>query len=151
MARKLEEKIRIPAYHLDVLYWQPGWVKTERDKWRSIQEDLCSKDEWILDGNYGATLDIRIKTCDTIIFLDINKFICLAKAVWRSMKSHGKTRSDMAAGCKERFDIEFAKWILEYPTKNKPEILSRLQCLTPEKNIIILRSAKEVAAFLNAS
>jgi len=151
LAKKLEEKMRIPAYHLDALYWQPGWVETERSKWRSIQEELCSKDEWILDGNYGATLDIRFKNSDTIIFLDINKFTCLARAVWRSIKSYSKTRSDMAAGCKEQLDIKFAKWILEYPTKNKPEILNRLAGLPPEKNIIILRSTKEVEAFLKVA
>lgn len=151
LAKRLEEKTCIPAYHLDALYWQPGWVKTESSKWRSIQEELCSKEEWILDGNYGATLDIRLKNSDTIIFLDINKFTCLARAVWRSIRSYGKARSDMAAGCKEQFDINFAKWILEYPAKNKPEILRRLAGLSPEKNIIILRSTKEIEAFLKAA
>lgn len=57
----------------------------------------------------------------------------------------------MAAGCKEQFNINFAKWILEYPTKKKPDILSRLAGLPPEKNIIILRSTKEIEVFLNAA
>lgn len=151
LAKQLEKKTCIPAYHLDALYWQPGWVETERNKWRSMQEDLCGKDEWILDGNYSATLDVRLKCSDTIIFLDINRFTCLARAIWRSLKSYGKTRPDMAEGCKEQFDIKFAKWILDYPAKNKPEILRRLEILPPEKNIIILRSAKEVRGFLDGA
>lgn len=148
LAKELEKKTGIPAYHLDALFWQPGWVETERDRWRSIQEDLCSKSEWILDGNYGGTLDIRLKYSDTIIFLDINRFICLARAIWRSVKSYGRTRADMAEGCVEQFDVSFAKWILEYPITRKPEILERLKALPPEKSVIILSSLKEVKEFL---
>lgn len=148
LAKKLEQKTGIPAYHLDALFWQPGWVETERGKWRFIQEDLCNKDAWILDGNYGSTLDIRLRYSDTIIFLDINRFTCLVRAILRSVKSYGRTRPDMAEGCKEHFDISFAKWILEYPTKRKPGILERLNALPPEKSVIILSSPKEVEEFL---
>lgn len=148
LARKLESQTGIPAYHLDALYWQPGWIGPEREQWRSIQEELCRKDEWILDGNYGATLDIRLKRSDTIIFLDINRFICAARALWRSMKSHGKTLPDMAAGCKEQFDFGFIKWILDYPTTKKPDILTRLEKLPAETRIVILRSPQAVRRFL---
>lgn len=148
LAIQLGKKWGLPVYHLDALYWQPGWIETERNKWRLIQEELCSKDEWILDGNYGATLDIRLKHSDTIIFLDINKFICLARVTWRSIKSYGKTRSDMAKGCKEQFDINFAKWILDYPSTKKPEILKCLEKLPPDKKVFILNSSSAVNNFL---
>lgn len=148
LAKELQKKTGIPAYHLDALFWKPGWVETERDIWRSIQEGLCSESEWILDGNYGGTLDIRLKHSDTIIFLDINRFTCLVRVIWRSLKSYGRTRADMAEGCAEQFDLSFAKWILEYPKTRKPEILERLRALPPEKSVIILRSPKEVKEFL---
>lgn len=148
LAKALERKTGLPAYHLDALFWKPGWVETEREKWRSIQEELCSKNEWILDGNYGGTLDIRLRHSDTIIFLDINRFTCLTRATWRSVKSYGRTRPDMAEGCKEQFDVSFAKWIWEYPKTKKPEILERLKALPAEKSVIILSSPKEVKEFL---
>ncbi len=113
-----------------------------------MQEELCQKDEWILDGNYGGTLDVRLKHSDTIIFLDINRFTCLARATWRSITSYGKTRSDMAEGCKEQFDLGFAKWILDYPASRKPGILKLLDELPAEKNVYILHSPAEVKAFL---
>lgn len=148
LAKELAMKTGIPAYHLDALFWQPGWVETEREMWRSIQEDLCSKDAWILDGNYGSTLDIRLMHSDTIIFLDINRFICLARAICRSIRSYGKTRPDMAAGCEEHFDFKFAKWIIDYPVLKKPEILKCLNALPPEKTIIVLTSTEGVKRFL---
>lgn len=149
LARKLQEKIGIPAYHLDALYWRPGWVKTERDAWRALQEEICTKEAWILDGNYGATLDIRLRHSDTIIFLDINRATCLIRALWRSVASYGKRRPDMAEGCEERLDFAFAKWIWEYPVTRKPEISKSLNALSSDKKVVILSSAKEVKQFLN--
>lgn len=144
LARALGRKTGIPTYHLDALFWQPGWIETERGQWRSMQEDLCSQEAWILDG----TMDIRLKHSDTIIFLDINRFICLARVIWRNVRSYGKTRLDMAPGCTEHFDPKFIKWILGYPTAKKPEILRQLQALPREKNVIILNSLAAIEQFL---
>ncbi|PJE57249.1 DNA topology modulation protein [Marinomonas sp. BSi20584] len=148
LAKSLEAKLGIEAYHLDSLFWKPGWVETGRDEWRSIQESLCAKSEWILDGNYGGTIDVRLKNSDTIIFLDINRYTCLFRAIWRSIKSYGKTRPDMAEGCKEQFDFGFAKWILDYPNSRKPKMLELLHALPNDKKVIILRSPREVKRFL---
>lgn len=148
LAKSLETKLGIKAYHLDSLFWKPGWVETKRDEWISIQESLCAKSEWILDGNYGGTIDVRLKHSDTIIFLDINRYTCLFRAIWRSTKSYGKTRPDMAEGCKEQFDFGFTKWILDYPNSKKPKMLELLYALPNDKKVIILRSPREVKRFL---
>jgi adenylate kinase family enzyme len=148
LAKNLEAILGIKAYHLDALYWQPGWVEPEPAKWRAMQESLCAGSEWILDGNYGGTLDIRLKHSDTLIFLDINKYRCLLRVLWRSLKTYGKTRPDMAQGCKEQFDLHFAKWILDYPNSRKPKILEQLNTLSSEKKVIILSSPKQVRHFL---
>lgn len=144
----MQKKLGIPVHHLDALYWKPGWVKTERDVWRALQENMCSGDTWIVDGNYGSTLDIRLQRSDTIIFLNLNRFICLARALWRSIAQYGKRRPDMAEGCEERLDFAFAKWIWEFPVEQTPEILKRLQAMSGEKTIIILSSPREVKQFL---
>lgn len=148
LARALAVKLNMPVYHLDALYWKAGWKETERNEWRRIQEELCNRDKWIMDGNYAGTLDIRLIHSDTIIFLDINRYLCVARALWRSLLSYGKTRPDMAEGCEERIDLRFIKWILDYPDKNKPELLMRLKARMPEKNVIILSSPRAVREFL---
>jgi len=148
LAKKLESKLGIEAYHLDALFWKPGWIETERVEWRSIQEKLCAKSSWIMDGNYGGTMEVRLKHSDTIIFLDINRYVCLFRAIWRSIKSYGKTRPDMAEGCKEQLDFGFGKWILDYPNSRKPKILKLLSSLPKDKKVIILSSSNEVKRFL---
>ena len=41
---------------------------------KSVFLDRLSKiienSEWIIDGNYGSTMELRMQKCDTVIFLD---------------------------------------------------------------------------------
>lgn len=54
----------------------------------------------------------------------------------------------MAEGCKERFSFDFIKWIWEYPKKRRPIILTKLEHLSKEKEVIILQSPRDVRSFL---
>ncbi|WML44591.1 DNA topology modulation protein [Neobacillus sp. PS3-40] len=148
LARQLGEKLKINIYHLDALFWKPNWVGVPRDEQIKVQNDLVKKDEWIIDGNYGGTMDIRLNAADTIIFLDISRTICVYRAFKRMLKYRNKTRPDMGEGCEERFSFEFFKWIWEYPKTKSPKILERLEQLSKEKEVIILKSTKDVENFL---
>ncbi|EEM22237.1 Topology modulation protein [Bacillus thuringiensis serovar tochigiensis BGSC 4Y1] len=106
------------------------------------------EDEWIIDGNYGETMDIRMNAADTIIFLDIHRTICVYRAFKRVVQYRNKTRPDMGAGCEERFDLQFFKWIWEYPNVKRPTIIKKLEQLPEEKKVIVLKSSSEVRKFL---
>lgn len=100
--------------------------------------------------DYGSTLDVRLEHSDTIILLDINRYVCLFRVIWRSVKSYGKTRPDMAEGCKEQFDVGFWRWVLDYPLGRKPTILALLQALPKDKSVVILSSKSDVKKFLTS-
>lgn len=148
LARQLGEKLKINVYHLDALFWKPNWVGVPKDEQKKVQNDLVRKEEWIIDGNYGGTMEIRLNAADTIIFLDIPRTICVYRAFKRMLQYRNKTRPDMGEGCEERFDLDFFKWIWDYPKTKRPEILKRLQQLSNDKQVIIFKSPKEVQQFL---
>lgn len=93
-------------------------------------------------------MDIRINAADTIIFLDINRTICVYRAFKRVVQYWNKTRPDMGAGCEGRFDSQFFKWIWQYPKTKRTSILKRLNQLSKDKDVIILKSSNEVRLFL---
>ncbi|MED1410990.1 MULTISPECIES: DNA topology modulation protein [Bacillus] len=148
LAKQLGNKLKIQVYHLDALFWKPNWVSVPKDEQRTVQNDIIKEEKWIIDGNYGGTMDIRINAADTIIFLDIHRTICVYRAFKRIVQYRNKTRSDMGEGCEERFDLQFFKWIWEYPKTKRPSILIRLDQLSQDKEIIILKSPNEVQRFL---
>ncbi|PGM96098.1 DNA topology modulation protein [Bacillus cereus] len=148
LARQLGNKLKIQVHHLDALFWKPNWVGVPREEQRTVQNNLIKEEKWIIDGNYGGTMDIRINAADTIIFLDIHRTICVYRAFKRIVQYRNKTRPDMGAGCEERFDLQFFKWIWEYPKSKRPAILKRLDQFNKDKRIIILKKPNEVQRFI---
>jgi adenylate kinase family enzyme len=130
------------------LFWKPNWVGVPKDEQKKVQKDLVRNEEWIIDGNYGGTMEIRLHAADTIIFLDIPRTICVYRAFKRMLQYRNRTRPDMGEGCEERFDLDFFKWIWDYPKMIRPEILKRFEQLSKDKQVIIFKSPKEVKQFL---
>jgi len=147
-AKSLGGILESDVHHLDALFWKPNWVGVPREKQKKIQNELVKQEEWIIDGNYGGTMDIRLNAADTIIFLDIPRIVCAYRVLKRMIQYRNMTRPDMGEGCEERFDLNFIKWIWEYPKTKRPNILDRLQQLSNDKNVIILKSPKDVKRFL---
>ena len=148
IAARLGERLSLPVHHLDRMFWRPCWIETPHDEWRTIQERICRQAEWVIDGNYGATMDIRLIACDTVIFLDLPSLTCLFGAVKRFLRFWGHARPDMAEGCSERLSWDYLKWIWTYRKTRRPLILSRLQNLKDAKRIVILTSRRAIRCFL---
>jgi adenylate kinase family enzyme len=113
-------------------------------------DQLIAGDSWIIDGNYGGTLDLRLEACDTVVFLDIPRVVCLWRVLRRQIGHLGKTRPELPAGCPERLTWEFLVWIWSYPKSRRGRILERLDALADRKRVVILRSASDMEAFLSA-
>ncbi len=146
-SRRLGELTGIEVFHLDKLHWKPNWVEPPKDEWQRIIENLIEKDEWILDGNFGGTIERRLEKCDTAILLDLPRTVCLYRVLKRRLKFHGTNRPDMTVGCNEKIDLEFLGWIWNYPKMNKPRIEEKLKRIESKKMVIRLRSQKEVEKF----
>jgi adenylate kinase family enzyme len=101
-----------------------------------------------MDGNFGGTIEIRVAACDTVIFLNLPRWLCLWRVLYRRIKYRRLSRPDMTPGCPEQLDLEFLKWVWTYPTAKAPKILNMLEGLKTVKTIFILKSPQEVRAFL---
>ena len=150
LARKLGEKTGLPVVHLDQIWWAPGdWQHLEREEFDSRLFQEMEKPKWILDGNFNRTMEPRLEKCDTVIYLDMPRAVCLKNWIGRVIKNWGHARADMAPGCKEWFDPEMARWIWNFNRQNRQrylQLLSRLE----GKTVYILRSRREVKAFLES-
>ena len=147
-SQEISKILGIDVIHLDLLFWKPGWVETEKSKWKQIVKEISSQKQWIIDGNYGSTIDIRLSAADTIIFLDMSRFSCLWRVLNRRILFNGKARLDICEGCPESLSWEFVKWIWTFPKLKRPGLLEKLAACKNKKNVIFLRSNKEIKSFL---
>ena len=148
VARRLAECTGLPLVHLDALYWRAGWQPTPAEEWRVVVRQLVTADEWIIDGNYGGTLDLRLEACDTVVFLDLPRVVCLWRVLGRQVRYIGQVRPELSAGCPERLSWEFLVWIWTYPTRRRGDILRRLSALDSRKRVAILRSSSAIEEFV---
>ncbi|MBB3110073.1 hypothetical protein FHS18_002140 [Paenibacillus phyllosphaerae] len=89
-----------------------------------------------------------MQAADTIVLLDLPRWVCLFQVLKRIAQYRNERRSDMAIGCNERLDLSFLKFVWEFPAKQRPTIKEKLSKLPADKKIIVLRSRKEAEAFL---
>ena len=143
ISRALHNKTGIPLYHLDMMYWNADKTTVEKSVFLERLFAVLEKDEWIIDGNYGSTMELRMVACDTVIFLDYPLDVCLDGIRARC----GTPRSDMP-WIETEEDAEFIEFIKSYNEQQKPKVLELLEKYD-DKNIIILRSREQADAFLN--
>ena len=143
VSRALHNKTGIPLYHLDMMYWNSDKTTVEKSVFRERLSAVLEKDGWIIDGNYGSTMELRMAACDTVIFLDYPLDVCLDGIKER----RGKPRSDMP-WIEIEEDAEFIEFIKNYNEQQKPKVLELLKKYD-DKNIIIFKSREQADAFLN--
>ena len=148
LAQKLGEKLDIPVVHLDKLFWKPGWVEMPKDEFDELLRQEMAKERWIMDGNFNRTLPERIARCDTLIYLDFNRFTCLMGVLKRVLTTYGTVRPDMGEGCPERIDFTFLKWVWNF-NKNKREGNYRLLNEAAHAETIVLKNRRAVKKFLS--
>lgn len=139
---KLADKLNLPVLHLDALFWNEGWVPTPKPEFREKLQQALEEPEWIIDGNFNSTMEMRATYADLVIFLDFPNWLCLSRVLKRVWTYKGTTRPDMAEGCSEKVDWEFAKFIWTYSKKKRPGVLGLLERVKAE--VVILKSPREV-------
>lgn len=142
-ARKLYEKTNIPLHHIDNIYWKNDWTHISKEELRYILNDIMAGNQWIIDGNYGSTMEERIIQCETVFFLDYTVDVCLQGVKARL----GKERADMP--CIElNEDKELIEFIKNYETNNRPRVMELLEKYN-YKEIVIFNSREESSKYIS--
>ena len=148
VARRLGELLHLEVQHLDRFYWRAGWQEPPKDDWVHTINELARGDSWIMDGNYSGTLARRLEACDTVVFLDLPRRICLWSVIKRLVMYRNTTRPDMADGCPEHFNLKFLVWIWNYPKRSRPRIVRLLGEERNSRKAIWLRTPAQIDRFL---
>lgn len=145
LAKRIAARTGLPVVHLDREFWQPGWVETAKPVWRARVKELAAGESWIMDGNYGGTLSLRMERADTIIFLDVSRWTSLAGVLRRRFSAD--PRDDIADGCPERLDLTFLKWLWAYHDHHRPGVLAQLGDHARGRRIVVLADRAAISKF----
>lgn len=147
LSKELSVITGLPLVHLDVEFWRPNWEKPAKEEWIKKQMDLTSKKKWIIDGNHTDIMELRFKAADIVIFLDINRFVCLASVFFRN----GKKRSDTPPYLEEKLDKEFLHFCKELWSfsKTRKRTIMNLHKKYSNKPFFVIDSRRKMKKLLN--
>lgn len=149
LARALGKKLQLPVVHLDRLWWREGWENVTKEEFDTALAQELAKPRWIIDGNYSRTMEQRLEKCDTILYLDFNRWECLLGMFQRVLGNWGQVRPDMSDGCPERFDPAFVKWIWNFNKNNRVQNYTWIAKARHAESVV-LKNRREVRQFLAA-
>ena len=143
-SRSLNELTGIPLHHLDMIHWRADRTFIPREQLIEELKKIFAADKWIIDGNYGSTMELRLSYCDTVFFLDYPTEVCYEGI----MKRRGTVRPDMPwIEPADEIDGDFVKTVLQYNSVQRPLVLERLERFS-DREIHIFKSRTEASTFL---
>ncbi len=145
-----KDRLGPEVIHLDKFFWHEGWQETPKDAWKEFQKYLINLPQWIIDGTYLSTSDIRIQAADTIIFLDRSRLLCLLRVIWRHFQYADKPRPDFSDECLDKLDWNYIKKVWSFPEVDRPTLLENIQKYDKGKAYFRLHSQREINHFLQS-
>ena len=123
-ARALHAATGIPLHYLDMINWNADRTTVPEEVFLERLQQAMSGESWIIDGNYGSTIEMRLQACDTVFFLDYPLEVCLAGIESR----RGTERPDMPwVEAPGEVDENFIRFIENYREESRPGVMELLQ------------------------
>ena len=142
-AEKLNKCTGLPLYYLDAIWHKPDKTHISREEFDQRILEIFATDTWIIDGNYGRTIEMRLLECDTVFLFDLPTEVCLQGATERL----GKGRYDMPWIATE-LDPEFEDFIKDFAEHSLPKIYELIEKHKAGKQVFVFKSRQEADAFL---
>lgn len=142
-SRALAQRKQLPLVYLDRLFWNADRTTVDKVQFdQRLGEAMARTQAWILDGNYGRTLEMRLERCTQVFFLDLPVEVCLESVRAR----RGTVRPDIPWVETEE-DPEFMDYIRDFPQQQRPKILA-FRKAAPEKKWVVFRCREQADAYL---
>ncbi len=142
-SKRLRDLTGLPLYHLDMIWHKPDRTTVMREEFDAKLSKIVEHDEWIIDGNFNRTLELRMSHCDTVILFDLPTELCLDGVRSRI----GKPRDDMP-WVEQELDPEFEAWIRDFREQRLPKIYELIEKYRESCETVVFRTREESERFL---
>lgn|SRR3989344_1455229 len=147
LAQKLSEKLDIPRYDLDDIFWYKKYTKkTNKSRRKKALAKIAAKKNWILEGVYSSWTEHALRKADLVILLDIH----IATLAWRILKRYLSKPGMHKESFKEV--IFLIKYAHSYKRGGHSSSYHQHLSLVKKhkRKYVILKNRKQMNSFLNA-
>jgi adenylate kinase family enzyme len=146
IACQLAATLDLPLTHLDAVYYDPDWNRLPLEEFAARQENLVSRPRWIIEGDHGETLPIRLAAADLIIFLDLPPVTCLWGILQRRWRYGAGQHYDV--GVFDRISWSFIRYVWLYRRDHAPRVRALIAKHATHACVIILTNRRQTRRFV---
>ena len=148
-ALNLSQKLNIPVYHLDKIFYVNNWVERNYQEFLNMQQNLATQNNWIIDGNATKSLELRYAQADIVIYFLMPRLTCLWRILKRKLFKDPQI-DDRAPNCPERImNLKFLIYTWTFNKRVKKQIME-LQSKYPNTKFYKICSNKQLIEIKNA-
>jgi adenylate kinase family enzyme len=145
VARELGRLLDAPVTHLDAVYYDDGWNPLAPEKFEAAQRELVAEPRWVIDGNYNASLQVRLEACDTVVMMDVPTWAALSGIFSRQLR-HGAGQH--ISGVYNRIHWGVIKYVATYRRRMRPKVLAKIDEFAAGKQVVLLTSRARTRRWL---
>lgn len=162
VADRLAARTGLRVVELDALFWGRDWqpAPVELFRHRVERETVGANPEeagWIVVGNYGQVRDLVWQPADTLIWLDLPLPLVMWRLLRRTIRRIATQEELWGTGNRESLRSAFFSrdsillWALKTHHRNRKRFALECEFLAREKQVVRLRSAREVERFVSVA
>lgn len=129
-SKKLGKILSLPVIHMDNLYWREDKSTVSREELIEKLLPYLKQDEWIIDGNYHHTLEVRLPYATDVFMLDMSRKECIQGILERVEKP----RDDIPWVESKEDAAELIAWTADYGFRTKEE---EVALLNKNKHLVV--------------
>lgn len=147
-ALHLSRQLNVPVYHLDKIFYVNNWIERNYQEFLNMQQDLITKDHWIIDGNATKSLELRYAQADLVIYFLMPRLTCLWRILKRKLFKDPQI-DDRAPNCPERImNLKFLIYTWTFNKRVQKQIME-LQSKYPNTKFYKICSNKQLVQLKN--
>jgi len=142
-SKRLSKILNLPLVHMDNLYWNEDKTSVDLDTLKARLQPYLEKEEWIIDGNYHKTLEMRLPYASDVFVLDLPRKECIQGILDRI----DQPRDDIPWVESEDDATELIAWTADYGFRTKDEEIALLN-KNKHIKVHVINSRKEMNEYL---
>lgn len=142
-SKRLSKILNLPLVHMDNLYWNKDKTSVDLETLKARLQPYLEKEEWIIDGNYHKTLEMRLPYASDVFVLDLPRKECIQGILDRI----DQPRDDIPWVESEDDATELIAWTADYGFRTKDEEIALLN-KNKHIKVHVINSRKEMNEYL---
>ena len=149
LAQRIGLMASLPVHHLDALYYRPGWVDQNEERWRETVEKISSEERWVIDGNHLNVMPQRLARAQAIFWLDYDRIETTKRVLSRMILPQPMPRLDLAEGCVESWSVDFLTFAWNFVDTERKLLDVALAAVNETQVVIRVQRPKDLRYFMD--